>query len=391
MRADVDVAIAGGGIAGCAAALTLLRYTGLSVAVFERRAYDEPRAGEQFAAESRPMLQYLGVDGDALLDGHAGGDSPACAWQTAELLVPRHRLGTAERAWFVDRARLDRAMADEARRRGARFRCAFVQTARFDPAERSWSVIADDGGEPLRARGLIDAAGSAAPIARALGAVFVTDDDLYAVTARYRDGAPALRHLIVEAAAEGWWYAVPIPGDVLVVTFITDLATMRRLQPAHLARWDELVAETLHVRALVDGRAPASLRGVFVPSRRLSRAGGRGWAAAGDAAMATDPISAMGIGFALHSGASAARALVADLGGDATATVAYCDRVATAFERYRATRRELYTAVARWADRPFWLGRASMVRAERATAGRSTIARTAGDGAACSSRANAFS
>ena len=358
---DVDVAIVGGGVAGSAAALTLRRYTTLSVAVFERSSYERIRPGEHVSVESAPMFDYLGIDEDTLLHGHVAGGIPLSAWDAADLREERTAFRGAAHAWFLDRARFDRALADEAKRFGAVFPpAAPIRDATFDHAARRWELRADGplGGAPWRAHGLIVAGGSGAPIARRLGASFVTDDALYAVVGRIHGTAPRLRNLVVEASPDGWWYAVRVPGDVLVVTFLTDLATMRRERPAGPERWRELLARTRYVTRLVEAREPATIETVFVPSRRLSPPAGRAWAAAGDAAMATDPLAGMGIGFALHSGASAARALAAELDGDPRPARTYAERVAATFDQYCTIRRALYGAVARWRDRPFWIGRA---------------------------------
>jgi len=361
---DVDVAIVGGGVAGAAAALTLRRYTTLSVAIFERTSYDRARTGEQISVEAAPLLDYLGVDEDALLRGHLAGGIPLSAWDATGLREEPTAFGGAARAWFLDRARFDRTLADEARRCGTAFPAAGrIRSATFDRTARRWELHADGplGGERWRARGLVDAGGSGAPIARRLGTSFVADDALYAVVGRLRGAAPRLRNLVVEASPDGWWYAVRVPGDVLVVTFLTDLATMRRERPAQPDRWGALLARTRHVARLIGEGEPAALETVFVPSRRLAPPAGSAWIAAGDAAMATDPLAGMGIGFALHSGACAARALAAELKGDPEPARAYAERLAATFDTYCAIRRALYGNVARWRDRPFWLGRGAVV------------------------------
>lgn len=360
---DIDVAIIGGGVAGSAAALTLRRYTTLSVAVFERSSYERARPGEHISVESAPMLEYLGVDEDALLQGHVAGGTPLSAWDAVDLREERTVFRSAACAWFLDRARFDQTLANEAQRCGAVFPpAAPIRGATFDHAAFRWELHADGAldSRRWRSRGLIDAGGVSAPIARRLGSSFVDDDALYAVVGRVRGAARRLRNLVVEASADGWWYAVRVPDDVLVVTFLTDLATMRRAYPARSERWAQLLARTRHVARLVAGHEPAALDTVFVPSRRLSPPAGRAWIAAGDAAMSTDPLASMGIGFALHSGASAAHALAAELSGDPEPARLYAERVAATFDQYCTIRRALYGAVARWRDKPFWLGRAAV-------------------------------
>lgn len=289
-------------------------------------------------------------------------------------MAPTRRLGSAElRAggsffagagdgWRVDRRLFDASLAREAEGRGVVLRNgATVRDAMYDVSSRRWSVCVDDGAESRRitARYVVDAGGPSARIARKLGASFVVDDALYAVVARYAGGPWGLPNLIVEAAAAGWWYAVEVPGDVLVVAFVTDLREMRRTKPADSARWLELLRSTRHIAPLVHERRAASLDGVFVPSRRTSPAAGPGWIAVGDAALASDPLASLGIGFALNSGANAARAVAADLAGQPAAAQTYARRVTETFEQYRTIRHALYGRERRWADAPFWAQRAA--------------------------------
>ncbi|MFJ2865952.1 hypothetical protein [Kitasatospora sp. NPDC087314] len=86
-------------------------------------------------------------------------------------------------------------------------------------------------------------------------------------------------------------------------------------------------------------------------------AAGPGWVAAGDAALAFDPLSSQGIVTALHTGARAGRA-VADCpadGGRTTAALAdrtaFLDGIAAAYRRNHAN---TYDQEQRWPLSPFW-------------------------------------
>ena len=84
-----------------------------------------------------------------------------------------------------------------------------------------------------------------------------------------------------------------------------------------------------------------------------------GWVAAGDAAAAFDPISALGIGFSLRSGMEAARVAVAAAeGDDDDAAAAYTASVTRIYEDYRARYHGIYLQERRWPDAPFWARRA---------------------------------
>ena len=78
---DYDVAIVGGGPAGTAAALTLLRYSKLRPIVIERSSYDTWRVGETLSPGVFPLLQYLGAE--SLLGDQ--GQRPAYATSAAKV------------------------------------------------------------------------------------------------------------------------------------------------------------------------------------------------------------------------------------------------------------------------------------------------------------------
>ena len=91
----VDVAIAGGGPGGCAAALSLRAFApSLSVALIEATKYDAPRIGETLPPPARALLEHVGVWETFLAQSHRpvygtssawGAPSPSClaCWRRA--------------------------------------------------------------------------------------------------------------------------------------------------------------------------------------------------------------------------------------------------------------------------------------------------------------------
>ena len=92
---------------------------------------------------------------------------------------------------------------------------------------------------------------------------------------------------------------------------------------------------------------PASTRRRVIP-------GGPHWIAAGDAAASFDPLSGIGIGFALHSGIHAARVANEELHGRSALRPQYVAALDATMRSFRWRSRALYAQEQRWRDRAFW-------------------------------------
>ena len=124
-----------------------------------------------------------------------------------------------------------------------------------------------------------------------------------------------------------------------------------------LARWRALAGETRFLRrwlesASFDLVAPPLL--ASAATTWLAPAAGPGWAAAGDAACAFDPLSSHGMATALWTGRRAALALSGP-GTDAPqALAAYAGEMAGAVTDFLLQRERVYGAERRWREAPFW-------------------------------------
>ncbi|MGW2543826.1 hypothetical protein ACWC5I_23840, partial [Kitasatospora sp. NPDC001574] len=82
-----------------------------------------------------------------------------------------------------------------------------------------------------------------------------------------------------------------------------------------------------------------------------------GWVAAGDAALAFDPLSSQGILTALHTGARAGRTVadcLTDPGRTTAALAGYTDFLDGIATAYTGNHALSYRQEQRWADQPFW-------------------------------------
>ncbi|HEV2757132.1 MAG TPA: tryptophan 7-halogenase [Actinomycetota bacterium] len=358
--ARFDVVIAGGGPAGSAAALTLLRYTSLRVALVEESARSRPRAGEVLTPGAYPLLEYLGAAARFSGAGHRPSSGIESTWGSGSLSATDFVFNPLGHGWILARDRFDGALTDSVRDLGGVvLERASVQTVRRGRAA-TWNVHvrSEQGASVIRARSLIDATGRRAAIARRLGSGCVVADRLFAVAGTYRPGRSSTRasSTLVEPVPEGWWYQVRLPDDRFLVTLITDGTGVRSQGLPRTRAWRSLVERTTHVGRRIGDAVLDSEPHVAPASSQVSQpAAGPGWIAVGEAAAAFDPLSAMGLGYALYTGIAGARSAERHLvAGSDGLSETYSAEVSAHYRRYWARRSAYYKLERRWPGAPFW-------------------------------------
>lgn len=353
---DVDVAIVGGGPAGCATGLSLRSHApGLSAAVVEASDYGGLRIGETLPPPSRRLLEHLGVWETFRKQGHREVYGTAAAWGGAAPQENDFVFNTWGVGWHLDRAAFDAMLAEEAERRGV----IVLRDTRLLASERidGWRLSLSNGKE-LRARFVVDATGSAAAFARRQGARFAASDRL-ASFARFfedEDGDPGT---LVEAFEGGWWYTAGLPGGVRIAACLTDVDLARGMDLYEIGPWERRLGATDHIRRRLGGAGgPVIVRAT--PSRRLDTPAGPDWLAVGDAASVFDPLSSQGILKGLRSGVFASYA-VGDLlaKGDGRGMERYGRFVREEFDGYLRARSRYYASERRWPESEFWKRRGS--------------------------------
>jgi flavin-dependent dehydrogenase len=354
---DVDVAVVGGGPAGAAAALTLVR-GGLEVALVEGWRYQRPRLGETLSPLARPVLARL-----ALAEAAEAASTPSfgneSAWGGPEPTSRPFLFGPYGAGWHLDRPRFDSLLAGAAAAAGARLSAGAPVTDCLPAREGSWRLVLGVGGRQreMTARGVIDATGRRAALACSLGARRLVRDRLVGIGVQYRGEAVEGGSTLVEATPEGWWYSAPLPPDRAVVMFMTDADLCRSHRYAERGAWEEALAGTADTRRRVSGfeRLWRRPRVASAASQRLVRSGAPGrWLAAGDAAMGVDPLTGDGIRQALLTGEAAGLAMAHWLRGRPEPAHAYERWLDARFARYLVERRAYYALENRWPAAPFW-------------------------------------
>nr|WSZ97109.1 tryptophan 7-halogenase [Streptomyces sp. NBC_00857] len=358
-----EAVVAGGGPAGAVAALVLAR-AGRRVLLVDRHSdRQEPstfKVGETLPPAARPLLHDLGLWPGFAADAHLRCPGTYASWGSRRLHGQSHLYDPNGHGWHLDRGRFDAFLRDAAVAAGARLRKGDVVRHVTDAGEPRTLIREQGLVKELYCDWVVDATGRRAVIGRQR-ALRRRQDRLVAVFALFSHRLPGRRtedvelRTLLEAAPQGWWYTARVPAGRLVAHLTDADLTDPALRTAE--GFLSAVAPTRHIRVRLDGYDPARTpepRWTAAHGLRLSPPAGPGWIAAGDAAIAFDPLSSQGILTALHTGARAGRAAHLCLAGETGALAAYIsflDRIADAYDRHHA---EAYHQEQRWRTHAFW-------------------------------------
>jgi flavin-dependent dehydrogenase len=353
-----DVAIAGGGPAGSATAISLLTHApSLSVVLIEASQYEGYRVGETLPPPARAHLEHLRVWENFKSQLHQEAHGTSAAWGRPHPHDNDFFLLPANVGWHLDRAAFDAMLANEAQHRGAKL---FLAT-RVRDAQRTgkgWRLALSNG-NAIAARFIVDATGGAT-LARRCGGRFVDADSQVGIAGFFEqcNGDP---RTLVEAFEYGWWYTAGLPKRRRIAICMTDADVARRLRMHETKEWRRTLAAMPLVGAMV-GECEVAETAIVrsASSRRLDPVTGDDWLAAGDSASRFDPLSSQGIVKALRSGIFASYA-ISDLleRGDCAGLKRYDRYVIEEFKSYIEVRKEYYGEEQRWPASEFWRRRQS--------------------------------
>jgi flavin-dependent dehydrogenase len=357
-----DVAVIGGGPAGVAAAIALVR-GGARVVVAHDAAGRAGSAGETVPPAARPLLRDLDLWSSVASGAHRPVYANESAWGSDSVARTDFTCDPNGHGWHVDRPLLDGAWREVARRAGA---CVMhgARVAGIARVRDEWHLDfrVQESTCDVRSRWVIDCTGRTGVMATHFGVGRSHDDRLVAAVATLarcgdprgddRDGVT-----FVESTPDGWWFTAAAPAGRRVLVYFTDFSEPSARAAASGARFTALWGATPHLRERVRPdlwRIASGPRLRPAGSTRLGRPGGDGWLAAGDALMAFDPISSQGVMTAVYTGYRAAEAVLGSAGGRGDVEARYAEMAGELYDAYLDASHRCYSSEQRWASHRFW-------------------------------------
>ena len=325
--------------------------------LLDGRAEPGDRIGETLPGAARRLLETLGAWESFAAAGHRPCHARRSVWGAPDSVELDGFRDPAGPGWRLDRRRFEADLRAEASARGAKL----IAPARVERVERDGSGwrLSLAGGAAITARALVDAGGRASRLLREEGGRRSAEDKLVCAWTHLPLEREPAEITYTESCADGWWYSAPLPGGRRLLAFHTD---------SDLASAGRLTAQALFERArslpalgaeIADSAPPlpGPARICAAHGARPDRPVGEGWLAAGDAALAFDPLSSQGLFNALYTGLTGGRAMASQLAGNVGAVPDYGSRLDEIWSAYALHRRVYYGQERRWPDAPFWARR----------------------------------
>ena len=311
---DVDVAIVGGGPAGCAAALALRRLgrSTTIIAAPSRRAKPTETAVPALAR----LLQSLGaVEALRACEPCYGISS---GWGRKLPALQSSITDPLGHGWFIHRTRFDSYLRQAACDAGAIWIQEQARSVEFDPD----GVFIGTSGQPVYARSVVVATGSPSWPARMTQQKPSSMDSLIVFWAHIP--APLEQRLLfVEPTDCGWWYVCPADDRGAMACFVTDLLSARALSLTQPSAWNKLFQATKLFQQFEGNPSAESVHVALTDLSALPQKHGLRWIAVGDAAAKLDPLGSSGTATALDSGQRAAAAVADALQGNPASAERY--------------------------------------------------------------------
>lgn len=376
-RISCDLAVVGGGPAGCMAAIAAKRAAPhLDVAIVERAEKTEHRIGEALLTGTILAMAELGIADRIAAAGFHKKIGAAYVWgETSEPWYVNYPPSAAaypdsfvepngeRRAIHVTRHLFDEILRDEASKAGVRFVFGRVAGVRSVKAEGTKSKailsLVLESGAHLVAQRYIDATGQASVLGRALTkrrpvgsprvARYAYFDNVDWDKARAAGFDPHRTNIV--SSKDGWAWIIHLGAHGSELTSIGLVSSPERMKDVRFEDAADVVPRLADFGFPEGLTSPKDAYGVPTEewhkhpdySYFCDELHGPNWALCGDAALFLDPILSQGVTLAMHYGMLRGQAAAAQIDG-----VASEDAQARIDAHYRSEAEILKIVVGEW-------------------------------------------
>ena len=208
----------------------------------------------------------------------------------------------------------------------------------------------------INARFIIDATGRSSFLVKERGGERKNVDHLIGLVTTPETHCQSMQanFFLVESVKNGWWYSADIPGNKIVLAFMTDADLYKKENRNTENFYKKLLLKTNFTKKRYAGSFPENIKIYAANSYIMTKTHGINWMAIGDAAMAFDPLSSQGIYKAIKSGINAAGIIHEQFTHNINALENYSNSLNATFEKYMQLRKLYYLKEKRWSQSLFW-------------------------------------
>lgn len=367
---EADIAIIGGGIAGCTLAMALA--ASYKVILIDKLPEPVERVGESLAPAARRILRRLDLlealapqQGSAL---YLPGLGTRSCWGSAAVHIVDHLRNPDGLAWHLNRRDFEMQLRETTEQRGVqcfwgiKLYNSVYENLRWRLRVRSAAAAADNDAAEISAKFVIDASGRPSVFAKQTGADKVQFDKLVAHWA-ILPNKEAVQMSTISSGETGWWYSAPVPGNKRVMALHTDPDLLNHDTVKDAAWFTAAAQANKEMAAIIAAtEGPVHYCGVVAAnSARLNTVAGLQWAAIGDAAMSFDPLSSQGMFNAMAGAMQLSELLLEaaqhtpDLTELSTfVQQGYSAQMDNVWNHYLKHKHTFYSQEQRWKEATFW-------------------------------------